>query len=255
MPTVNWGIGEEVIDDFDRESQFTPYRGPVPPSGAVYQWKITKNVSRAAATREKLPQLRVGLELIPRKGFDEAQFKGYYITAFLSISERTAFMYVPFLDAIGASSNDFINRTVVDEDGKIVRIGRWKNDGRTIILGQLKDDQDQNGNPKKKIGWMGPLDGDPETDDDDTSNEFDEEFEEEEKPKRRSSSRSSSSRQSSQSRRSSRDEDDEEGFDDDEEPRQRRRSTSNRSSSNTRGQSRQRGSEWRDKRETDDDPF
>lgn len=262
MPRVNWRIDRDTIDDFDRDSQFTPYRGPQPPGGAVYQWRVTENVKSVAGTRDKFPQLRVGLELVPRKGMDESKYKGYYITAFLPISEKTAFRYVPFLDAIGVSSSDFIDRTVVDEDGKVTKIGRWRNDGKTLILGQLRDKADQNGNPSKEIGWMGSADNE-ELDDDDSDEElFDDQPEEKPRGRQR--------QQSSRSRRSSREgppdddvyennvenmRDDLFGEDeDDDEPRGGSRQSSRSRSGNRSSSSRQTRSR-RSRDDEEDDPF
>lgn len=159
MPRVRWGISGKSIDDFDRSTQFTPYTGPIPPS-AVYQWQI-KTLKSIAPTREKLPQLRVGLELVPRRK-DEERYEGYFIVAFLNIGPKNEFTYVPFLDAIGVSGSDFENRTIADAEGKVQKIGKWRNTGEEQIMAQLADGQDQHGKPRKEIKWFGPL-----TDDDD----------------------------------------------------------------------------------------
>ena len=99
MPRANWGINSADVDEFDRDSQYKPYDGPIPPNG-VYEWNV-KVLKFAAATKEKTPQLRVGLELSPREDRDEDQYEGYFKMAFLNVSDKTAFVYVPFLDAIG----------------------------------------------------------------------------------------------------------------------------------------------------------
>lgn len=167
MPKVNWGVRAADIDNFDRDSQYAPYDGPIPPNG-VYQFKI-KVLKSIAGTREKNPQLRVGLELVPRKSRkNERAMQGYFIMAFLPVTERTQFRYVPFLDAIGVSGREFERGTITDEEGNVKKIGRWRNNGDEIIKAEIKDDTDQNGNPRKDIGWMGALtDEDPADEDDD----------------------------------------------------------------------------------------
>lgn len=193
MPRANWGIETGTIDDFDRESQYAPYTGPIPPagSGTVYQWKI-KVAKSISATRDKLPQLRIGLELAPRAEYDEKRYKGFFAMAFIPVSDKTAFRYVPFLDAIGVSSTDFTRRTITDEEGNIKRIGAWKNDGTTLILAELKDEQDNDGNPRKGIGWIGPADSTVDYEEEeeyDVDDSEEEEYEEEAPPpKRRSNS-------------------------------------------------------------------
>ena len=152
MPKANWGISAADVDDFDRESRYKPYDGPIPVNG-VKRWKV-KRLTFIAATGTKKPQLRVGLELIPRTK-EEKPYAGYYITAFLPVTPKTTFRYVPFLDAIGVSGREFENGTITDEEGHIKKIGRWRFTDDVHIMGELKDDVDGQGNPRKDIGWMG----------------------------------------------------------------------------------------------------
>lgn len=181
MPKVRWGINARTVDEtFDRESQFKPYDGPTPTNG-VYQFQV-KVLKSVAGTREKLPQLRIGLELVPRSGRkDERRYAGYFIMVFAPISDKTAFRYVPFLDAIGVSVRDFADRTNVDEDGNIKSIGKWRNDGKTLVAAELRDGTDDKGNSRKEVGWIGELNEDADTDDDEEDydeEEYDDEEEE-----------------------------------------------------------------------------
>lgn len=169
MPRARWGIRAADVDNFDRETQYAPYTGKIPQNN-VYQWTV-KVAKFIEGTREKFAQLRVGLELVPRDR-DEKQYKGYFIMCFLPVAEKTAFRYVPFLDAIGVTGRDFENRTIVDEEGKIRRIGRWNNDGSTLVLAQLADGMDQNNNARKEITWFGPLDEETE-DAEESDDEYD----------------------------------------------------------------------------------
>ena len=176
MPKVRWGINPRTVDEtFDREKQFKPYDGPVPVNG-VYQFQV-KVLKAVAGTREKHPQLRIGLELVPRKGRrDERHYGGYFIMIFAPVNDKTAFRYVPFLDAIGVSVADFDGRTLTDADGNIKSIGKWRNNGKELLLAELKDGKDEKGNPRKEIGWIGELvEDDEESEEDDY--EEDEEYE------------------------------------------------------------------------------
>ena len=157
MPRANWGIETEDIDSFDRSTQFTPYRGPQPPRG-VYSFLVKKAVF-IAATRDKLPSLRLGLELIPRDGTDDRKYNGFYFTAFLPVSNKTQFRYVPLLDALGVSASDFKNKTITDAEGNISRIGKWRNDGETIVDVQIQLEEDNKGNPQWNAkGFYPPAD-------------------------------------------------------------------------------------------------
>jgi hypothetical protein len=169
MPRVNWGVSASDVDNFDRDNQFAPYDGPIPVNG-VYAWRV-KVLKSAAAVGNKLPQLRVGLQLIPRKSRkEEHKYKGYFLMAFLPISERTNFRYVPFLDAIGVTGKEFERGTITDEEGNVKKIGRWRNTGEVMIKAEIKDGVDADNNPRKDIGWMGAIgeeDPEPEEDDED----------------------------------------------------------------------------------------
>lgn len=174
MPKVDWGVSSRDVDNFDREKQFKPYDGPIPSNG-VYRWRI-KVLKFIAGTQQKLPQLRIGLELLPRKGRkDERGYAGYFIMIFPPVSNNTQFRYVPFLDALGIASREFTERTITDNEGNITRIGKWRNDGEQVIKAALVDGSDQNGNPRKDIGWIGSdEDDEPEAVEDDDEEDYDE---------------------------------------------------------------------------------
>lgn len=175
MPKVRWNsIGADDVDGFDRSRQFTPYDGPIPPN-AVYQWKI-KTLKYAPATADTHDQLRIGLELVPRKGRNEQRYAGYFLMLFIHITPKTQFKYVPFLDAIGVDGRAFAMRTIIDQDGNITSIGKWRNTGNQLIKGQLRDAQEYQGETRKELGWMGP----PSDDDDEWSSEDSEEYVDEE---------------------------------------------------------------------------
>jgi hypothetical protein len=139
----------------------------------VYVWTIKKLVF-VAATEDTTAQLRIGLSLKPRNK-SENKYDGYYITSFLHISDKTAFRYIPFLDALGVSGRDFTSRTIIDENGNISKIGAWRNSGDFEIAGQLQDnDPDYASKNPKKVGWLGEA---PESDssEDDEEDDFDDE--------------------------------------------------------------------------------
>jgi hypothetical protein len=161
MPKVTWGISPSDVDEFDRDSQYRPYMGPIPPNG-VYEWQV-KVLKSVAGTRDKNPQLRIGLELVPRSSRkEEKKYSRYFLMAFLPIMEKTTFRYVPFLDALGVSGKEFANGTMTDEEGNIKKIGRWRNTGDVMIAAELKDGTDEKGNSRKEIGWMGPIEEEEE---------------------------------------------------------------------------------------------
>lgn len=192
MPIVDWGISQGVMDEFDREKQeqYKPYTGPKPPSG-VYRWRITQMMVKAE-DEERLPQWLVLLELVPRFS-SEKRYKGYKVWFSASIGDNNAFAYTPLCDVLGVTEQQFRRKTMVDEEGKVKSIGRWRNDGKQEILGEIVDNIDENsGKLYTNVRWVGDVSEDQSTvdsddsdvdDEDVDSDEFDEE--EEETPKRR----------------------------------------------------------------------
>lgn len=222
MPRANWEVTTTDVRNFDRSKQFTPYRGPLPPAGAVYQWQVKRAIF-AAGTDEKVPQLRLGLELVPTSK-EERRYKGYYVMTFRTVTANSQFVYVPFLDAIGVSENDFVNKTQIDSEGNIQRIGNWRNKGDQMILGQLIDSDNGKGGTRRDIRWIGPLD-DPDNEDDEddeddyiddedekASNEYEEDEEEAEEPEPAPKRRKVSSRSNTRRTRRSKVDDEEDPF-------------------------------------------
>lgn len=180
MGIVRWNINAADIDNFDRSKQIKPYAGPLPPA-AVYLWRI-KVLKFVDGTKEKLQQLRVGLELVPRKGMNESKYAGYFVMAFIPVGSNTNFRYVPFCDAIGVSGTDFTKRMRADSEGNVQRIGRWTHDGEQEVLAQLIDGSDERGNPRKEVNdrtIMSPDAYDGQDDDEDEEG-YDEDEDEEE---------------------------------------------------------------------------
>lgn len=177
MPKANWGVSARDVGNFDRENAYKPYQGPTPVNG-VYQFRVAKAVF-AASDGESNAQLRLTLVLEPRNK-QENKYKGYVITAFMPIADNTQFRYVPFLMAIGASDSDFVNRTIVDAEGVIKSIGKWKSDGKTMVAGRLVDNDYEGARNPKQVDWVGELADQPDDGEDEDEEEYEEEYEEEE---------------------------------------------------------------------------
>lgn len=170
MPKMDWGLSQGVVENFDRGKVFAPYKGQTPPTGAVYAWAL-KSLKLVSGTKDKLPQLRAGLEIYPRSA-EERRYKGFYRSTFSPVADHTAFRYVPFLDALGITEREFRRGTIHDSEGNIKSIGRWKFEpGKTILLAQLIDEIDQNNKSRASIRdtWFEAYDpaNDEYADDDD----------------------------------------------------------------------------------------
>lgn len=146
MPKSTWGSGSESVSRDDLENaqgaRFKRYDGPTVPDG-IYAFKI--NQLRKGKSEAGNDQLIIGLELVPRQGRPEQQpYKGFYITDYIPVMKSTADRLKPFLDAIGVSVDDFLNRMM--DDGKanrqgskgILKFGRWVfESGKVYVLAEV----------------------------------------------------------------------------------------------------------------------
>lgn len=231
MPKARWpGLDVDTIDDWDRDSQIKRYAGPTPPDG-VYIWCI-KYLKKLSGTRNKNPQLRVGLELVPREGSDykgEHRYKGYFTMDFIPVANNTAFRYVPLLDVLGVSGRDFVENMQTDDDGNVRKIGKWVNKGQTLVAAELVTGEDEKGNPRKEVRggayFEVPEDMELPEDDEDGENAITDDYVEDDEPRRSGRKRSTVASRKTSRRRGTRtggsrttrsrrrqDDDDDDGF-------------------------------------------
>lgn len=218
MPRIQWNVSRNVVRDFDRENRYEPYDGPIPPN-SVYRWKIVK-LAYAAEDGNKTEQIRPLLVLVPRTK-EEKRYGGYAIMCFLNVADNTDFVWVPFLDAIGVTDREFFDQAIMDEQGNIKKIGRWRMDPNnpTEIMARLADNEwiDKHGEEKtgKRIDWFGAVKD--STVDDEESYEDTDDFEEEapKRTRRTPASRRNAGRVARRRPRATLEVEDEGGFDDD----------------------------------------
>lgn len=125
MPKAKWGAGDNPLtaDDINSAEVTEPrirYSGPVPPGG-TYRWTIgslKKDVS--AKGNDKVV---VRLELDGSWRPNHKTFDGAPVWHHLALTKPNAPNVRNFLDSIGASSDDLLNKTVTDEAGYITKLG------------------------------------------------------------------------------------------------------------------------------------
>lgn len=137
MPKIKWGSEISSSDIDNAESNQTSYDGPVPPKG-VYGFKI-KSMSIGKTSNDN-PNVSIALELDPRNRAEHKKFEGFFLMDFIVILPQVAFRIKPLLAALGVTSKDFIENTVVDDDGKITMIGKVKPVGQTVVV-RLQDNR------------------------------------------------------------------------------------------------------------------
>lgn len=181
MPRSTWGSGAEPISREDLEnaqgSRFKRYDGPTVPDG-IYAFKI--NQLRKGKSQNGNDQLIIGLELVPRKGRPEqVQYKGFYVTDYIPVMSSTADRLKPFLDAIGVSVGDFMDRMMDDGQANrqgskgIQKFGKWVfESGKVFVLAEVETGS-YKGKSRREIaygGYWAPTEAaaavEPTTDDD-----------------------------------------------------------------------------------------
>lgn len=167
MPKVKWGSGSDALtvddlnDDKENGSSFEPYDGPRPPKG-VYGWRVKAMVQSESSGG--FPQVIVRLELDPRGRAEHKRFAGYFVQDFIIVKKNTAFKVRPLLEALGVTYADFLNKTVVDDDKNITRIGTTDPRGK-LLVGNIRPSK--NDPQYEDISYL-PAKDDDSTDPDDS---------------------------------------------------------------------------------------
>lgn len=140
MPKAKWG-SDLTPDEIDnaKGGDFSPYAGPTPPSG-VYKFVLKQ--AKKGVTKNEDPKLFTVWELVPREK-DQKKFAGAPVFDHMPVTKATAWRAKALCAALGITSNDFMGKTVVDEDGKVLKIGSKKIDGGKIeVYINVKRDND-----------------------------------------------------------------------------------------------------------------
>lgn len=126
MPKAKWGAGDNMLtaDDIEGAEVQEPrmrYSGEVPPGG-TYRWTIgslKKDVSNAGNDK-----VVIRLELDGTWKANHKKYDGAPVWQHLALTKANAQNVRNFLDAIGATSADLLNGSIVDENGYITKLGR-----------------------------------------------------------------------------------------------------------------------------------
>lgn len=126
MPKATWGTGDEAltaadIDGAESREGFAPYAGPLPPAG-VYRFIL--KFAKKGESGSGNPKLQILLELDGSWKEQHAKFDKCPLWDNMPVMKSTAWRVAAFNEAIGATSADFAKGMVVDEDGKVTKIGK-----------------------------------------------------------------------------------------------------------------------------------
>ena len=125
MPKAKWGAGDQpltkdAIDGAERQETQKRYSGELPPSGTYRFILRSLKQDKSAAGNDKVVVMAIlDGSWMP----NHAKYDGCPIWDHLPIMASTAERVANFLDAIGATGADLMEKSVVDESGYITKLG------------------------------------------------------------------------------------------------------------------------------------
>jgi hypothetical protein len=125
MPKATWGSGDKAlsaadIDGAEREAPRTRYSGPQPRSG-TYRFVI-KSMKQGVSSNNN-PMITITSILDGSWMPNHKEYDGFPLWDRLPVMDSTKGRVANFLDAIGATGEDLMRKTIVDENGYITKLG------------------------------------------------------------------------------------------------------------------------------------
>jgi hypothetical protein len=125
---LKWGLDKEDISD--DAVGFEPYTGSLPPRG-VYRLRIGKMSTQMSSNDN--PML-VCLWVIDHDDADSRSvYNGCPVWDNVVATKKSAFRVARFRRAIGVTELDLLNRTMIDDDDNVTKIGRIKVPGLQVL--------------------------------------------------------------------------------------------------------------------------
>lgn len=175
MPKAKWG-SLTATDIESAESNFVTYEGEIPPRG-VYRFKLKSAKSTESSNGN--PMVKLVLILDGSWKPKHKEFDGCPAFTQVMIMDSTAFQVRAFCDAIGVTARDFLNKTVLDDDDKLVKIGKVSlADGDLLVTANCQPGEYE-GTPKLEIkGLLPKAEEEPEEEEESDEEDSEEEYEE-----------------------------------------------------------------------------
>lgn len=163
MPKAKWGSDLTVDDIENAESSNGAYTGPIPPSG-VYLFNLKKMV--AGESKAGKPKVFMVWEMAKTGAKkDQKKWAGAPLFDHMPVGASSAFRAKALCAALGVTSKDFINKTVIDEEDNIIKIGNLKIDGKIQSFINVKRENDEDNGERLVLIGGGYLPKPDESDD------------------------------------------------------------------------------------------
>jgi hypothetical protein len=142
MPKQIWsGLSSKMVDEAADSVQYDDYEGDLPTAGA-YGWDLKH--MKVAKSKQDNPMVEI---LWINDGERKPEFKGAPWFDNVTMIESTTWKIKQLCLAIGCSSDDFINKMVVDDANKVTKIGKLTTDS-IHAKAKVKRAPNQDGNMK-----------------------------------------------------------------------------------------------------------
>lgn len=173
MPKAKWGAGDNMLtaDDINSAEQIESqqrYSGPVPPGG-TYRFVI-RSLKQGTANSGNA-KVVVMLVLDGSWQPNHKQYDGAPIWHHLALSKANAANVRNFLDAIGATADDLLNRSIVDENDYITKLGKLGDPSGIMVYANTKRKKTtlEYPDPALEVMFGGylPVEDDADSDDND----------------------------------------------------------------------------------------
>jgi hypothetical protein len=144
LPKATWGgdLTAADIDGAERNTGFTPYAGPLPPAG-VYRFAIKQMKKGESGSGN--PKLLTIAELDGSWKPEHKKYDGAPLFDHMPVMKQTAFRIAALTDALGISASEFLSKMVVDEDGKVTKLGSLGDPNGLLIYINVKRRPAENG--------------------------------------------------------------------------------------------------------------
>lgn len=178
MVKAKWSATDVTADDIDNveEDEFQPYDGPTPPAG-VYRFILRYSRKRVSSKGNDMIENLLILDGSFKP--EHKEYDGCPVWDYITIKKSTAARVRSFIDALGVSSSDFLNRTVVDEEDRILKIGSVKIADANLKLMVNCELEDSELGQRLRPRFRGYI---PKRDENESVMQEEEEGEEEERP-------------------------------------------------------------------------
>lgn len=125
MPRATWGAGDKALtaDDIngaERQETTKRYSGPLPMAG-TYRWVI-QSLKKETSSNDN-PMVRVFATLDGSWMPNHEAYDGCPFWDRIPVMQSTKERLANFLDSIGATGEDLLEKTVLDEQGMITKLG------------------------------------------------------------------------------------------------------------------------------------